>query len=149
MDSLIPEGIRQLASQGTGWVLFLFASAFAFWLLSQLLKSKQICADQAAQATEAREQLQERRVEEARQTAAALGAAATTLADLASSVKDRTSTLDMLVNLVKQTARDIEQNGLRWQDRVANIDRMLDDISKRQIEIAQNLIPSPHRGSSS
>jgi methylthioribose-1-phosphate isomerase len=136
MDGLIQEGIRQIASQqGAGWVLFLFASAFAFWLLLQLLKSKTVCAQQYAQATEAREQLQEKRVEEARQTAAALSAAANTLADIGESMKDRTNTLDSLVTLVKQTARDIEQNGLRWQDRVSAIDKTLNDISRCQVEI--------------
>jgi hypothetical protein len=38
-------------------------------------------------------------------------------------------------DLVKQTARDIEQNGLRWQDRVSAIDKTLNDISRCQVEI--------------
>jgi galactokinase/mevalonate kinase-like predicted kinase len=72
---------RQPAGSGLG----AFSVCFGVCLLAavQLLKSKTVCAQQYAQATEAREQLQERRVEEARQTAAALSAAATTLADLA------------------------------------------------------------------
>jgi hypothetical protein len=140
MDGLIQEGIRQIATnQGAGWVLFLFASGFAFWLLLQLLKSKTICAQQVARETEAREVLQEKRVEEARETAAALGAAATTLAEIGSSMKDRTNTLESVVTLTKQVARDIEQNGLRWQDRVAMIERTLADVSKCQVEILHRL----------
>lgn len=100
MDSLIPEGIRALASQGTGWLLFCFSSAGAYVLLRLLLKSKQDCMDLS-------ETLHEKRLEEAKLFAAAMNSTATALTDLHNSMDQRTLSLNSLVALGTQTERSV------------------------------------------
>lgn len=114
METLIPEGIRQLASQGTGWLLFLFAAAACVWLFRRLLTT-----------------LQER-ITEATTVALALRESAEATAELAQAVKDRTSAFDALSVLVSQQVKDYATNNQNWEKTGARWERMLEDIRNAQ-----------------
>lgn len=85
---LIPEGIRALAAQGTGWLLFCFAMAACSWLFRRLLK------------------VLDDRIEEAKAVVLALRVSGEASAELAQSIRDRTAAFELLSALVTQQGKD-------------------------------------------
>lgn len=121
MESLIPEGIRQLATQGTGWVLFCFAMGALFWTFRKLLV------------------LMDARGEEKSSMVLALREGAEANADLARSIRDRTGAFEALSVLVTQLSRDYASNNERWRERVGGMEKTLDEIQREQREVKRLL----------
>jgi uncharacterized protein Yka (UPF0111/DUF47 family) len=121
MDSLIPEGIRQLASQGTGWLLFLFAGAACIWLFRRLLA------------------VLEKMIEDGKTAVLALRENGEANTDLAQSVQARTGAFDRLAEAVMQLIRDISNNDTAWRDRVSRLEKNLDEIRAEQREVRRLL----------
>lgn len=118
MDAFVPEAIRQLAGQGTGWLLFVIALAACFWLFKRL-------QDVQDAAEKARELLHEKRLAETRETLRALNDVAVAQAKLADSIKERTETLKTIAELVTQIERDTAHAYEHWQGRVKGMEQSL------------------------
>lgn len=128
MTDLLPEGIRALATQGTGWLLFCFACGAVVWLFRLLQASQATCAQQ-------QRDLSEKRIEEARQTVTAMAAHAQAQIDLVESMRDRTEVLRSLDQNVTQLRRDTDAYQGRWQDRVIGWERSLEEALRRLEEL--------------
>jgi hypothetical protein len=102
MDALIIVLLKSLAAQGTPWILFVLSILACFYLLRELRSAERACGDRQFEAERSREQLHEKRVEEARQAISALNATAASNADLALAVKDRTAVLEKLDGDVRE-----------------------------------------------
>lgn len=110
MDAIIPPGVRELAGQGTGWLLFIALLGFTGWLLKEhldLLKANSKMAEVVALAL--------------RESGEANGA-------LAQSVRDRTPAFDALSQVVMQQGRDHEANNKAWEGWAARHDQATKDI---------------------
>jgi hypothetical protein len=131
MEQLIPEGVRLLAQQGTGWVLFLFVTAGGVWVLRRLLSDQQRWMLLYEGCQKASQDIQEKRLGEARETTAALNAGAAANMKLALSMDARTQSLETLATLVTQMNRDMERNREMWLGHLSGLLGDLKDIRER------------------
>jgi hypothetical protein len=123
----VPEGIRQLAGQGTGWLIATMLVAVILWLYRRL-ESIQIASEAA------RELLHEKRLLEARETLGALNEVAKAQTELADAITARTETLKTIAALVTQIERDIGSQYEHWQLRVTGIERILEELRQRGLK---------------
>lgn len=131
MDAFLPQGIRDLAGQGTGWLAACLLTGVCWWLLKLLLESKKDCMTLQKECGDARDLSHEKRIAEATTTALALRSSADASAVLAQSIRDRTVAFDNLATLVTQMARDMEVRRPMWIAEIESIKRSLADIQSR------------------
>jgi hypothetical protein len=120
--------MEQLATQGTGWFLFVALLGFTGWLLKQhldLLKANAKLAEVVALAL--------------RESGEANGT-------LAQSVKDRTPAFDSLSQVVMQQTRDYETNNRAWEGWASRHDAATKEIHEEQIEVRRLLDKREGRG---
>jgi hypothetical protein len=120
MDPL-PKGLTELATQGTGWVLFLALIPFAGWCLKGWLDTLKANGELAKVVALA-----------LRESGEANGA-------LAQSIRDRTPAFDALSQVVMQGTRDTERDTAdrkEWQQRH---DQATREIHDEQIEVRRLL----------
>jgi hypothetical protein len=127
MDAFVPEGIRQLAGQGTGWLIATMLVAVILWLYRRL-ETVQTASETA------RELLHEKRLLEARETLGALNEVAKAQTELADAITARTETLKTIAALVTQIERDIGSQYEHWQLRVTGIERILEELRQRGLK---------------
>jgi hypothetical protein len=136
MEVFVPEGLRQLANQGTGWlVACLLAAAFA-WAMKALLQAKQDCVTMQKECTDARDANHEKRIAEATAMAIALRSSAEANVLLAASMKEPVAALHNLAQLINQLLRDTETRRSVWLGELDSIKRGLAD-NRQQLEAMQ------------
>jgi hypothetical protein len=136
MDAFIPQGLRDLAGQGTGWlVACLLACAFA-WAMRELLRSKQTCMDMQKECSDARDTSHEKRIAEATTIAIALRSSAEANVLLAQSMKEPVAALHNLAQLINQLLRDTETRRPMWLGELDAIKRGLAE-NRQQLEAMQ------------
>jgi hypothetical protein len=131
MEQLAPEGVRLLAQQGTGWVLFLFACGACAWLLKKWMDAKAECFDLSTKYQVAERELHEKRLAEARDTVGVLHDGAKAAARLADSIEARTQTLQGVVTLVQNLEKSQDTMRPHWNGRLDAISKQLDDLNNR------------------
>lgn len=121
MEGFFTEGVKQLALQGTGWMIACFMSGCVAWLARKLYSVQEECQ-------EAREALHEKRLVEARETLAALHAVAEAQGELAQSIMVRTETLKVISELVTRVEREMSTSYAHWQQRADGWEKSYEEI---------------------
>jgi hypothetical protein len=103
------ELIKQLASQGTGWLLFSLACVVAYIFYQRQQAALENCASLTQRAGDLRDQLQEKRVEEARGYIKVFAEGTAANEKLAQAITVRTETLQAVSAAVLQTQQMITQ----------------------------------------
>ena len=134
MDELLPEGVRQLAGQGTGWALFCFAIAALVWLYRKTNTDRE-------RAESEKHALQEKRIEEARETVRTLHEGAQANIRMAAALEQQAQSRHALFELVTQMERDMERNNESWKPQAQNFERKLDEILRLLQEILRRREP--------
>jgi hypothetical protein len=101
------ELIRQLATQGLGWLVAALAFVTAFVFYRQAVESAKNCAAQQEAANQLKDQIQEKRLEEARGYIRVFGEGTATNEKLATAISLRTETLQQVSSVCLQLQRDI------------------------------------------
>jgi hypothetical protein len=156
--SLGAELIKQLASQGTPWLVTCLVGIVAYLFYMRSEAALKNCAVQSETAAQLRDQLQEKRVDEARGYIKVFSEGTQTNEKLASAISLRTETLQTVSQIVLQLQRDVqavaeavsraaaialdiqgEQNAREaaWQVRLKQIEETLRDNGKRIESLAE------------
>lgn len=134
MESLAYELIKSLASQGTGYILFCLSTIAGVLIFRKLLEVQATSIENMKDADRLRQELQEKRIIEAKETVGVLHEGAQANQRLAESVGVRTETLNRVVELQMAIERDIENNNENWQLRVAAIDKGMSELRQLVID---------------
>ena len=128
MENLAAELIRSLASQGTGYILFCLSTTAGVLIFRKLLEVQATSIENMKEADRLRQELQEKRIIEAKETVNVLHEGAAANQKLAESVGVRTETLNRVVELQMAIEKDIENNNENWQLRVVALDKAIAEI---------------------
>lgn len=131
MESLATETFRTLATQGTGWLLFVLVSVGLILAVRELLKAKDDCRTIQEAAQKATELAWRERLQEREQSLTAMNAQTAANTKLAETLQSMRPVNDALGQLVQQMDRDLRVNDTHWRAWSANIDRILQDILNR------------------
>lgn len=101
------ELIKQLATQGLGWLVASLAFIVAYVFYKQATESGKNCSAQQEAASQLRDQLQEKRVDEARGYIRVFSEGTATNEKLANAIALRTETLQQVSALVVQIQKDL------------------------------------------
>lgn len=101
------ELIKQLATQGLGWLVACLAIIVAYVFYKQAEESGKNCSAQQEAAAQLRDQLQEKRVDEARGYIRVFSEGTATNEKLANAIALRTESLQQISALVVQIQKDI------------------------------------------
>lgn len=134
MEALGTELVRALALQGTGWLLFCLATIAGVLIFRKLLEVQATSVENIKEADKLRQDLQEKRIVEAKETVAVLHEGAQANQKLADSVGVRTETLNRVVELQMAIEKDIENNNANWQLRMAALDKAVDEIRRLMVD---------------
>lgn len=121
MENLFTETVKELASQGTGYLLAIVFGLIAFYIYNRLCK--QLADDRAI-----RDALQEKRIVEARETVLTLHQGVQANVKIAQALDEQSSSRQAFMQLLSQMERDIERNNESWKPEVARIHTSLADI---------------------
>lgn len=105
--SLGAELIKQLATQGLGWLVASLAFIVAWVFYKRADEAGKLCSAQQEAASQLRDQLQEKRVDEARGYIKVFSEGTATNEKLANAITLRTETLQQVSGLVVQIQKDI------------------------------------------
>jgi hypothetical protein len=128
VEGVFTEAFKSLASQGTGWLLFVLACGVIIWLTNRLLNAQQAC-------DVIRETLNEKRIAEARETISALNNSSQSNAELARNIDTRTKALETLTQVVSQMERTSQSVQTYWQGRTDEMNRKIDNVISRLEEL--------------
>ena len=142
MENLAAELIKSLASQGTGYILFCLSTVAGVLIFRKLLEVQATSIENMKEADRLRQELQEKRIIEAKETVNVLHEGAQANQKLAESVGVRTETLNRVVELQMAIEKDIENNNDNWQLRVAALDKGVELLSKAISELRQLILDS-------
>lgn len=134
METLGTELVRTLALQGTGWLLFCLATIAGVLIFRKLLEVQATSVENIKEADKLRQDLQEKRIIEAKETVAVLHEGAQANQKLADSVGVRTETLNRVVELQMAIEKDIESNNANWQLRMAALDKAVDEVRRIMVD---------------
>jgi hypothetical protein len=134
VEALGTELIRTLALQGTGWLLFCLSTIAGVLIFIKLLGVQATSVENIKEADKLRQDLQEKRIIEAKETVAVLHEGAQANQKLADSVGVRTETLNRVVELQMAIEKDIENNNTNWQLRMAALDKAVDEIRRLMVD---------------
>lgn len=121
MDGVLTESVKELASQGTGYILAIVFGIIAVYIYNRL--SKQLSEDRTI-----RDALQEKRIVEARETVSTLYQGVQANVKMAQALDDQSSSRQAFMQLLSQMERGIERNNESWKPEVARIHNTLADI---------------------
>jgi hypothetical protein len=134
VEALGTELVRALALQGTGWLLFCLATIAGVLIFRKLLEVQATSVENIKEADKLRQDLQEKRIVEAKETVAVLHEGAQANQKLADSVGVRTETLNRVVELQMAIEKDIENNNANWQLRMAALDKAFAEIRQLMVD---------------
>lgn len=134
MDVLATELFRALALQGTGWLLFCLSVIAGVLIFRKLLEVQATAIENMKEAERLRQDLQEKRLVEAKETVNVLHEGAAANSKLAESVGVRTETLNRIVELQMAIEKDIESNNANWKLRVDALDRGIEEIRRIMVD---------------
>lgn len=134
MDALAAELFRALALQGTGWLLFCLAAIAGVLIFRKLLEVQATSVENMKEAEKLRQDLQEKRIIEAKETVVVLHEGAAANQKLAESVGVRTETLNRVVELQMAIEKDIESNNTNWKLRVDALDKGIEEIRRLMVD---------------
>jgi uncharacterized coiled-coil DUF342 family protein len=145
-ETVLWNNAKEIASQGTGWMLFVVAIVLLGWLyvakekLARDWSTKydalaDSCAKEAAKRAdeyiEAIAEATEKRIAEMRETIRTLNEGTAVNARLADAQAARTSALENLSNMVTAMYADIKTGRETWNGRAGNIEGTLKEIRDR------------------
>jgi len=133
-ESLAAELIKSLASQGTGYILFCISAIAGALIFRKLLEVQATSIENMKEADRLRQELQEKRIIEAKETVGVLHEGAQANQKLAESVGIRTETLNRVVELQMAIEKDIEGNNENWQRRVDALDKNVGELRQLIID---------------
>lgn len=128
MESLIPEGIKQIAQQGFGYLMSCFAIAGLIWVLLRRDKEREAWDDRVTK-------LQEAWRAESLQTIKALHEGTLANSKLAAAQEATIASRNALHQLVVQMERDMDRNNEAWKPQVSAIVSALSSIQVMQATI--------------
>lgn len=134
MDVLATELFRALALQGTGWLLFCLSVIAGVLIFRKLLEVQATAIENMKEAERLRQDLQEKRLVEAKETVNVLHEGAAANSKLAESVGVRTETLNRIVELQMAIEKDIESNNANWKLRVDALDKGIEEIRRIMVD---------------
>lgn len=144
MESLGIEGIRLLAQNGVFAILFLFACALSAYLFLRLQNTQASCLELYKEGEALREQLQEKRISETRETTQMLYNGSQANQKLADGLADVTKSLNAVTQVVTQLCQSKDSNNEYWRHWANNFDGKMADLSRR-IEELRNALPGSRR----
>lgn len=103
------ELIKQLAAQGLGWLLFALSLIICYILYLRQQSALQDCASQTKEAAMLRDQLQEKRLEEARGYIKVFHEGTAAHEKLSAAIAVRTETLQAVSAVSLESAKKLEQ----------------------------------------
>jgi hypothetical protein len=134
VDVLATELFRALALQGTGWLLFCLSVIAGVLIFRKLLEVQATAIENMKEAERLRQDLQEKRLVEAKETVNVLHEGAAANSKLAESVGVRTETLNRIVELQMAIEKDIESNNANWKLRVDALDKGIEEIRRIMVD---------------
>lgn len=131
MFGLAESQLTAIATQGTGYALFVISLVVLYFMDKRYLALQKSCSDERTAAEIAVKAQYEKRLEEFREILDVMTRNTSAVSALQGSVDARTETLNQLTTGIAKLSHEFENMQQKWDDRGGGMVRQLEDVQRR------------------